>query len=515
MFTRTQTAGGNVRSCGETTANKDGIIQGHRDVPLSEVGMEQANLVAKRLQNEHFTHIFASDLKRAAETAQAIVKAGPENHCPIQLDKRLRERVRNRAISFFHDLCELVGKQDLAVDGEYTPASIKSKRRLDNGLSNGSQLSGCCIPSSTRPQQVPLVCEKDVCNSGSDSLNTVNHSSHNHSSYPSRDGIEPKRPRTARDFLLDLWDLEPASTDEEKHSPFAVGFSDSYVINQAVDEACLADMFCTDLSPSTMARSNSSASSGCSSLQDSTESQEAYVDLPTPTEDTDSSDVGLGQLRTQTSPASESAGASDSTRAHGVSKEGECVSTARDPGCVQGLTYFASNSTITSSAVQGFKGTSQDWSVFDRQSVAMFTLSSSSSSSSSSQLAQMCPNVSLSPLLEHRLSSLSSVSSGRNSSFDDADAIPTVVADVLVVSHGGLLKELVAHFIDDFHCKVPGGKSHALRICPNTGVSRFMVTLGPPGQPPAITCLLIHDKDHLKILQSAGSTTWEKSLPPI
>lgn len=66
---------------------------GHRDVPLSEVGMEQANLVAKRLQNEHFTHIFASDLKRAAETAQAIVKAGPENHCPIQLDKRLRERV--------------------------------------------------------------------------------------------------------------------------------------------------------------------------------------------------------------------------------------------------------------------------------------------------------------------------------------------------------------------------------------------------------------------------------------
>ncbi|XP_025096986.1 uncharacterized protein LOC112565631 isoform X3 [Pomacea canaliculata] len=424
---------------GETTANKDGIIQGHRDVPLSEVGMEQANLVAKRLQNEHFTHIFASDLKRAAETAQAIVKAGPENHCPIQLDKRLRERtfgdfegktfkdltdaakkqnvswvqftpkgaenfedVRNRAISFFHDLCELVGKQDLAVDGEYTPASIKSKRRLDNGLSNGSQLSGCCIPSSTRPH-----------------------------------------------------------------------------------------------------------------LQDSTESQEAYVDLPTPTEDTDSSDVGLGQLRTQTSPASESAGASDSTRAHGVSKEGECVSTARDPGCVQGLTYFASNSTITSSAVQGFKGTSQDWSVFDRQSVAMFTLSSSSSSSSSSQLAQMCPNVSLSPLLEHRLSSLSSVSSGRNSSFDDADAIPTVVADVLVVSHGGLLKELVAHFIDDFHCKVPGGKSHALRICPNTGVSRFMVTLGPPGQPPAITCLLIHDKDHLKILQSAGSTTWEKSLPPI
>nr|KAG5706855.1 hypothetical protein BaRGS_004190 [Batillaria attramentaria] len=67
--------------------------------------------------------------------------------------------------------------------------------------------------------------------------------------------------------------------------------------------------------------------------------------------------------------------------------------------------------------------------------------------------------------------------SSRNSSFDDADIIPMAAGEVLVVSHGGLLKELVTHFIEDFQCKVPGGKSHALRICPNTGVSRFMVTL--------------------------------------
>ena len=57
------------------------------------------------------------------------------------------------------------------------------------------------------------------------------------------------------------------------------------------------------------------------------------------------------------------------------------------------------------------------------------------------------------------------------------------------------------HFIEDFNCKVPGGKGHAMRVCPNTGVSRFMVTLSELDWQPTVTCLLIHDKDHLKSLQ--------------
>ena len=108
-----------------------------------------------------------------------------------------------------------------------------------------------------------------------------------------------------------------------------------------------------------------------------------------------------------------------------------------------------------------------------------------------------CPNVSLSPLFEHRLSSLSSVSSGRNSSFDDGDSLPVLIADVLVVSHGGFLKEMIKHFMEDLGCKIPGGKGHALRVSPNTGISKFTVTLSEGEEKPRLTCLSIHDKDHL------------------
>ena len=108
-----------------------------------------------------------------------------------------------------------------------------------------------------------------------------------------------------------------------------------------------------------------------------------------------------------------------------------------------------------------------------------------------------CPNVSLSPLLEHRLPSVSSVSSGRNSSFDDTDGSPLFIAEVLVVSHGGLLKELIRHIIEDFKCRMPGGKGHALRVGPNASLSKFTITVDDVSDKPIITCLRLHDKDHL------------------
>ena len=107
-----------------------------------------------------------------------------------------------------------------------------------------------------------------------------------------------------------------------------------------------------------------------------------------------------------------------------------------------------------------------------------------------------CPNVSLSPIFEHRLPSISSVSSGRNSSFDDGE-IPLLLAEVLVVSHGGFLKELFCHFVDDLGCKIPGGRGYALQVSPNTGLSKFTVSISSGEEPPRLTCLSIHDKDHL------------------
>lgn len=59
---------------GETEWNVTGRWQGHTDIPLNEVGREQAALLAERLVAEErfFAGLYSSDLKRAWETAQII-----------------------------------------------------------------------------------------------------------------------------------------------------------------------------------------------------------------------------------------------------------------------------------------------------------------------------------------------------------------------------------------------------------------------------------------------------------
>lgn len=69
------------------------FVSGQSDIPLSGLGERQAQLVAERLQNERFTHIFSSDLSRAHETAKAISNCNRVCRCDIALDRRLRERV--------------------------------------------------------------------------------------------------------------------------------------------------------------------------------------------------------------------------------------------------------------------------------------------------------------------------------------------------------------------------------------------------------------------------------------
>ncbi|XP_053742472.1 probable fructose-2,6-bisphosphatase TIGAR A isoform X1 [Synchiropus splendidus] len=60
---------------GETQYNKDGLLQGQSvDLPLSEIGLQQAQAAAEFLKQVHFSHVFASDMLRAQETAQTIAK---------------------------------------------------------------------------------------------------------------------------------------------------------------------------------------------------------------------------------------------------------------------------------------------------------------------------------------------------------------------------------------------------------------------------------------------------------
>jgi probable phosphoglycerate mutase len=74
---------------GETAWNAAGRIQGQLDVPLSATGVWQAQRLATRLAAEPIAAVFASDLARAALTAQPLAQA---LGLAIVFDRRLRER---------------------------------------------------------------------------------------------------------------------------------------------------------------------------------------------------------------------------------------------------------------------------------------------------------------------------------------------------------------------------------------------------------------------------------------
>jgi len=73
---------------GSTIWNKEGRAQGSSDIPLDEGGWEQARQLGKRIKTESWDRIYASDLIRAQQTAQAIAEGGD---LQISSDPRLRE----------------------------------------------------------------------------------------------------------------------------------------------------------------------------------------------------------------------------------------------------------------------------------------------------------------------------------------------------------------------------------------------------------------------------------------
>lgn len=59
---------------GETEYNKTRRLQGWLDIPLNDVGHQQAKEAAQKLVNHHFDVLYSSDLLRAHETATHISK---------------------------------------------------------------------------------------------------------------------------------------------------------------------------------------------------------------------------------------------------------------------------------------------------------------------------------------------------------------------------------------------------------------------------------------------------------
>lgn len=59
---------------GETTWNSLLKFQGQTDIPLSDLGRQQAMLLARRLAREKFHSCYSSDLTRASETAEILAE---------------------------------------------------------------------------------------------------------------------------------------------------------------------------------------------------------------------------------------------------------------------------------------------------------------------------------------------------------------------------------------------------------------------------------------------------------
>lgn len=170
---------------GETLHNKDNVIQGQLDVPLSTIGLEQAELLGKHLQQQRFTHVYSSDLSRAKQTALSILEKNQVTPGPIVEDQRLRERkfgtvegrsfgylkeasnkanqsvssytppgaetldqVRKRAVSFFEDLCQLLRGAYLTEDQENMSPSKRKREEQTPSLPPSLSSSPSAFPPS-------------------------------------------------------------------------------------------------------------------------------------------------------------------------------------------------------------------------------------------------------------------------------------------------------------------------------------------------------------------------------
>ena len=78
---------------GETAWNRDTRIQGHTDIELNEHGRWQAARLADALRDETIAAVYASDLLRAHETAQAVASTRGQR---VTSHPGLRERCFGR-----------------------------------------------------------------------------------------------------------------------------------------------------------------------------------------------------------------------------------------------------------------------------------------------------------------------------------------------------------------------------------------------------------------------------------
>lgn len=113
---------------GNTDWNAGGRFQGQIDIPLNDLGLAQAEKAAARLAEREPDALVSSDLRRAAQTADAL---GQRLGLPVHRDARLRER------SF--GLWEGLSREEVA---ERYPAGWEAWRHGEPLVGDGIEATG-------------------------------------------------------------------------------------------------------------------------------------------------------------------------------------------------------------------------------------------------------------------------------------------------------------------------------------------------------------------------------------
>lgn len=111
---------------GQTLLNSLDQAQGWTDSPLTEAGKQMAADIGQKLKEIDFDAVYTSDMLRAVQTAELILKAGGKNGVPIKKDVRLREwclgnmEAENNAV-FIKNVADWLGGTSFAELNERLP----------------------------------------------------------------------------------------------------------------------------------------------------------------------------------------------------------------------------------------------------------------------------------------------------------------------------------------------------------------------------------------------------------
>ncbi|XP_022251815.1 fructose-2,6-bisphosphatase TIGAR-like isoform X2 [Limulus polyphemus] len=436
---------------GETGHNKDNVIQ---DVPLSETGLQQAEHLARHLQHQKYTHVFTSDLSRAAQTADIIMKRSQVDKGSLVKDERLRERKFGTVEGKSFKYLKQAAKEINDTPGSFTPSGGESVHQL---------------------RQRVMAFFKDLCQKMRDeeesnyqnvssSVVVFEDSSERLVKQPSHSASTNRTDNVGERLAGAKRKREDSHSDCGFHDTACIATNNEDVPNSGqLRNEGLTNCPLNQVSelPISVVRENGNKLTDFQ-FPSILSKEGGHFEFP------------VGQVNDGNSPQKEKS--SQSTKNLSIVS---CAHTFPPPANV----------------IVGAQGSSKASLTF-KDSVIRSSLSPCTSNCDNCN----CPNVSLSPLVEEQnnltVSYLERRNSGCSSSDDMEDALP-LMADVLIVTHGGWLKELIRHFVEDLGCVVPGGKKQAMRISPNTGLSRFTICFEKEDIKPRVICHQIHEKDHL------------------